>query len=44
MTNATDELLTAEAYGRLPDDGQPTELVRGIVVKLPYSYPRQGQI
>jgi Uma2 family endonuclease len=43
MTNATD-LLPAEEYGRLPNDGPPTELVRGIVVELPNPYPRHGQI
>ena len=27
-----DTLLTAEEYGRLPDNGRPTELVRGRIV------------
>ncbi len=31
---ATDRLLTAEEYGQLEDDGRPTELVRGRIVRL----------
>ncbi len=37
-------LLTAEEFGRLPDDGRITELVRGEVIELPMPYPRHGQI
>jgi Uma2 family endonuclease len=35
-------LLTAEEYLLLPDDGQPSELVRGKVVPLAISTPRHG--
>lgn len=45
MTTATAAaLLTAEEYGQLPDNGQPTELVRGTIVSLNMPYPRHGQI
>ena len=37
-------LMTAEEYGRLPDAGQPTELVRGVVVTMNVPLPRHGQI
>jgi Uma2 family endonuclease len=37
-------LLTAEEYGRLPDDGRKTELVRGEVVEVNMPYPRHGEI
>lgn len=37
-------LLTAEEFGRLPDDGRITELVRGEVVEMPMPFPRHGQI
>jgi Uma2 family endonuclease len=37
-------LLTAEEYGRLPDDGRRTELVRGRIVAMNMPYPRHGQI
>ncbi len=37
-------LLTAEEYALLPDDGQPTELVRGRVVPLNVPNPRHGEI
>jgi Uma2 family endonuclease len=37
-------LLTAEEYRLLPDNGQPTELVRGRVVTLNIPAPRHGQI
>jgi len=33
-------LLTAEEYGLLPDNGQPTELVRGRLVHVDKSLPR----
>jgi Uma2 family endonuclease len=35
-------LLTAEEYGLLPDEGQPTELVRGRVVPRAFTTPRRG--
>jgi Uma2 family endonuclease len=37
-------LLTAEEYGRLPDDGRKTELVRGEVVELNIPRSRHGEI
>jgi Uma2 family endonuclease len=37
-------LLSAEEYGRLPDDGRKTELVRGEIVEVNMPYPRHGQI
>lgn len=37
-------LLTAEDYGRLPDKGRLTELVRGRIVEMKMPYPRHGQI
>ena len=37
-------LLTAEEYAALPDDGRPTELVRGVVVPMNMPYPRHGEI
>jgi Uma2 family endonuclease len=36
--------LSAEEYLRLPDNGQPTELVRGEVVTMNLPTPRHGQI
>ena len=41
---AAKRLLTAEEYGRLPDDGRITELVRGEVVEMPMPYPRHGEM
>jgi Uma2 family endonuclease len=35
-------LLTAEEFYRLPDDGQPKELVRGRIVPLSIPAPRHG--
>jgi len=35
-------LLTAEEYRRLPDNGQPTELVRGRIVPMNMPAPRHG--
>jgi Uma2 family endonuclease len=35
-------LLTAEEYQRLPDNGRPTELVRGRIVELKIPAPRHG--
>ncbi len=40
----SERLLTAEEYWRLPDDGRPTELVRGRVVPVNMPYPRHGEI
>jgi Uma2 family endonuclease len=37
-------LLTAEEYALLPDNGQPTELVRGRIIPLNMPFPRHGQI
>lgn len=37
-------LLTAEDYGRLPDNGRPTELVRGRIVDMKVTYPCQGEV
>jgi Uma2 family endonuclease len=37
-------LLTAEEYGRLPDNGRPTELLRGRIIPMNMPYPRHGQI
>ena len=37
-------LLTAEEYRLLPDNGQPTELVRGRIVPVNMPAPRHGQI
>jgi Uma2 family endonuclease len=37
-------LLTAEEFGRLPDDGRITELVRGEVIEVTVPFPRHGQI
>ena len=41
-TALTDKLLTAEEYALLPDNGRPTELVRGRVVEMNTPYPRHG--
>lgn len=43
MTTAV-ALLTAEEYAELPDDGRPTELVRGVVVPMYLPTPRHGEI
>ncbi|HKI36689.1 MAG TPA: Uma2 family endonuclease [Gemmataceae bacterium] len=37
-------LLSAEEYWQLPDDGQPTELVRGRIVPVNMPTPRHGYI
>ncbi len=37
-------LLTAEEYALLPDNGRPTELVRGRIVTMNLPAPRHGQI
>ena len=43
MTTAV-ALLTAEEYAALPDDGRPTELVRGVVVPMNLPSPCHGEI
>lgn len=40
----SDTLLTAEAYGAMPDASGPTELVRGKIVDVPHTTPRCGLI
>src|SRR4051812_28044219 len=37
-------LLTAEEYLELPDDGRLTELERGRVIEMPRPTPRHGEI
>jgi Uma2 family endonuclease len=44
MSIVAESLMTAEEYQRLPDNGQPTELVRGRIVPLNMPAPRHGQI
>ena len=46
MATATpaQKLLTAEEYGRLPDDGRMTELFRGVVVEENVPRARHGEI
>jgi Uma2 family endonuclease len=44
MATVAEKLLTAEEYGELPDNGQPTELVRGRIVPLNMPAPRHGEI
>jgi Uma2 family endonuclease len=39
-----ESLITAEEYRVMPDNGQPTELVRGRIVPLNVPYPRHGEI
>ena len=40
ITSTGERLLTLEEYEKLPDNGRPTELVRGRVVEMnpPYVY------
>ncbi len=38
------KLMTAEEYRLLPDDGRPTELVRGRVITMNMPAPRHGEI
>ena len=42
--STTETLLTAEEYARLPDNGRPTELVRGRVIEMNPPAPRHGQV
>ena len=44
MSTTAAALLTAEEYAELPDDGRPTELVRGVVVPMNLPTPRHGEI
>jgi Uma2 family endonuclease len=37
-------LLTADEYWLLPDNGEPSELVRGRIVPMNVPYPRHGEI
>ena len=38
------KFLTAEEYGRLPDDGRFTELVRGRIVEMNRPFTSQGYL
>lgn len=44
MATAETALITAEQYWRMPDNGQPTELVRGRIVPMNVPTPRHGQV
>jgi Uma2 family endonuclease len=44
MTTLATALLTAEEYRLIPDNGQPTELVRGRIVPVNLPFPRHGEI
>src|SRR5438309_10258431 len=37
-------LITAEEFGRMPDDGRRTELVRGRIIELPPPKGRHGKV
>jgi Uma2 family endonuclease len=39
-----ESLMTAEEFGRMPDDGRRTELVRGSIIELPPPRSRHGKI
>ncbi len=39
-----EKLLTAEEFLLLPDDGTPSELVRGRIVRMNMPKPRHGQV
>jgi Uma2 family endonuclease len=41
---APTRLLTAEEYFLVPDNGKPTELVKGVIVEMSLPMPRHGQI
>lgn len=43
MATLEETLLTAEEYGQLPDDGCPTELVRGRIVRMNVPNFRHGK-
>lgn len=38
------QLLTAEEYARLPEDGRRTELVRGEILEMNVPVPRHGEV
>ena len=42
--SSVETLLTAEDFARLPDNGHPTELVRGRIITMNPPVPRHGQI
>lgn len=44
MTTAQQTLLTIEEYAKLPDDGRPTELVRGRLIELNMPAYRHGAV
>jgi Uma2 family endonuclease len=44
MSTVAEKLLTAEEFCALPDNGRPSELVRGRVVEMNVPFPRHGQI
>jgi Uma2 family endonuclease len=44
MATAEKMLLTAEEFGRRPDDGRPEELVRGKIVMSPPPNRRHGKV
>jgi Uma2 family endonuclease len=44
MATAEKTLLTAEEFGRRPDDGRPEELVRGRIVMTPPPGSRHGKV
>jgi Uma2 family endonuclease len=39
-----DQLMTAEEFAKLPDDGRRYELVRGVLVEMNMPKPRHGQV
>ena len=41
---SVETLITAEEFGRMPDDGRRTELVRGRIVELPPPKSRHGKV
>ena len=43
MATTDETLLTAEEYGQLPDNGYPTELVRGRIVRMNVPYFQHGK-
>jgi len=44
MATTLPQLLTAEEYLKLPDNGRPSELVRGQVIEMNLPAPRHGKI
>jgi Uma2 family endonuclease len=40
----SERLITAEEYGRMPDLGKPTELVRGRIIEMNIPYSRHAAI